>query len=108
MKYKILPHCAIVISGMYIVFFLIDRVNQPMAFINNDITKALLLILSGVSILNAVSLIHLDRARQRQRQQRRQEHGEAYPHPAAPRPRPDGGYHMRSNPQPEHWQRNQY
>ena len=30
---KLLCHTAIVISGMLIVFFLIDRVNKPMAFI---------------------------------------------------------------------------
>ena len=66
MKYKILPHCAIVLSGMYLVFYCIDRVNQPMAFIDNEITKALLLILSAVSVFNAISLIHVDRVRYRQ------------------------------------------
>lgn len=36
---RILPHVAIVISGMLIVFFLIDRVNKPMAFMTNEFHK---------------------------------------------------------------------
>lgn len=70
MRYKILPHCAIILSGMYFVFYCIDRVNEPMAFIDNGITKSLLLILGMISVLNAISLIHIDRARYRQRQLR--------------------------------------
>ena len=68
MQYKVLPHAAIVISIMYFVFFFIDKVNQPMAFINNDITKGLLFVLCVISILNAISLIRVDRRRERQRQ----------------------------------------
>ena len=70
MKYKLLPHAAIVISIMYFVFFFIDKVNQPMAFINNNITKGLLFVLCVISILNAISLIRIDRQRERQGQQR--------------------------------------
>ena len=65
MQYKVLPHAAIVISIMYFVFFFIDKVNQPMAFINNDITKGLLFVLCVISILNAISLIRVDRQRER-------------------------------------------
>ena len=66
---KLLPHAAIIISLMYFVFFGIDRVNSAMAFIDNDITKALLLALCVISIVNAVLLIRDDRARERRRQQ---------------------------------------
>ena len=45
---KILPHAAIILSMMYFVFFCIDRVNSAMAFINNDITKWLLVILGVI------------------------------------------------------------
>lgn len=48
MKYRVLrmtPHCAILISNMYIVFFLIDRVNTAMGFIDNGLTKGLLTIM---------------------------------------------------------------
>lgn len=58
---KALPHINIVISGMYLVFFIIDVQNSAMAFINNDITKVLLLILSVGSILSSVLLIWYQR-----------------------------------------------
>lgn len=68
MQYKLLPHSAIIISVMYFVFFFIDRVNAPMAFINNGITKGLLFVLCVISIINAISLIRIDRRRERQQQ----------------------------------------
>lgn len=45
-----LPHGAILIANMFIVFFLIDRVNTAMNFIDNGLTKGLLLAL-GVIVL---------------------------------------------------------
>lgn len=60
---KLLAHCAIVISGMYLVFFFIDRVNPAMAFINNNITKVLLFILALLAIFNAIQVIALERRR---------------------------------------------
>ena len=51
---KILPHVAIIISCMYFVFFFIDRVNPMMNFIDNDMTKFLLVALGVVAILNAI------------------------------------------------------
>ncbi len=53
----ILPHGAIILSLMMIVFYILDQFNDAMAFINNRITKSLLLILSLVSIINAINLI---------------------------------------------------
>lgn len=58
---KLLAHCAIIISGMYIVFFFIDRVNPAMGFIDNDITKPLLLALSLLAIINAIQVIAAER-----------------------------------------------
>ena len=66
---KLLPHAAIIISLMYFVFFMIDRVNSAMAFIDNDITKVLIFALGVISIWNALILIREDRARERKRQQ---------------------------------------
>ena len=68
---KILPHVSILLSNMYIVFFLIDRVNGAMAFINNDLTKWLLVIASVVSIANALMLIREERSRIRREEMRR-------------------------------------
>ena len=67
---KLLPHLAIVMSCMYAVFFGIDRVNSAMAFIENDITKWLLLMLCLISIANAVLVIIDDRERERRRRAR--------------------------------------
>lgn len=52
-----LAHAAIVLSGMLMVLLAIDRVNEAMMFIDNDITKALLWVLCIVSILNAARLL---------------------------------------------------
>ena len=66
---KLTPHAAIILSAMYLVFFAIDRVNRSMAFINNDITKWLLLILCGLSVYHAVLQIREDRQKERARQE---------------------------------------
>ena len=38
----VFDHAAIVLSGMLMVLLAIDRVNEAMMFIDNDITKTLL------------------------------------------------------------------
>ena len=53
----VLPHSAIIISLMMIVFYILDQFNDAMAFINNRITKGLLLALAIISILNAINVI---------------------------------------------------
>ena len=67
---KLLPHAAIILSLMYFVFFGIDRVNTAMDFINNDITKFLLVALGVIAVIDAMLLIHDDRRRERARQRR--------------------------------------
>lgn len=68
---KLLAHCAIIISGMYIVFFFIDRVNPAMGFIDNDITKPLLLALALISIINAIQVIAAERKKLKRRLRRK-------------------------------------
>lgn len=65
---KILPHAAIILSAMYFVFFGIDRVNTAMCFIDNEITKVLLVVLGVISIVNSCVIIRDDRVRERKRQ----------------------------------------
>ena len=67
---KLLPHATIIISAMYLVFFVIDRFNEPMAFVNNRMTKALLLVMCVISTVNAVALIQYDREKERKRQKK--------------------------------------
>ena len=62
---KLIPHCVIIVSAMYFVFFFIDRVNSAMAFINNGLTKGLLFALCVLAIYESVLLIRDDRRRER-------------------------------------------
>lgn len=70
--WKLAAHASIIISLMYFVFFFIDRVNSTMAFINNDITKALLFVLCALSIFNSIRLIVADRRTERRKIRARQ------------------------------------
>lgn len=63
----LLPHVCLILSLMMITFVITDRYNRAMAFINNDITKALLLILAVLVIVQSVLLIRTNRKRQWQK-----------------------------------------
>ena len=52
-----LPHITIVLSLMMLTFYITDRQNRAMAFINNDITKTLLAVMSVLVIIESVYLI---------------------------------------------------
>jgi len=67
---KMLAHCAIIISLMYVVFFCIDLVNPAMGFIDNNITKPLLLVLVIIAIINAIQIIAEERRKLRRRMRR--------------------------------------
>lgn len=64
---KILSHSAIILSLFYLTLFVIDKINNAMQFIENDITKALILVLAAVSTINAVFTIS-DERKKRKRQ----------------------------------------
>ena len=65
-------NAAVIISLMYLVFFGIDRVNTAMEFINNDITKWLLVILAVITIYNSVARMCLDKKLDRKRKMKEQ------------------------------------
>lgn len=67
---KLCAHCAIILSGMYIVFYCIDRVNPAMSFIDNGTTKLLLVILAALSVLNGIFVIAQERRNLRRRMRR--------------------------------------
>lgn len=48
---KSLPHIVLILSLMLLTFFVIDRLNESMAFLNNTITKYLLAILAALSLI---------------------------------------------------------
>ena len=58
---RLLPHAAIVMAGMLIVFFIIDRINKPMGFMTNEFHKQITFFLSVLSIGMAARLISLKR-----------------------------------------------
>ena len=67
----ILSHGAILICNMYIVFFLIDRVNTAMCFIDNGITKTLLAIMCVLSAIASISLIRARKKAEEARERRK-------------------------------------
>lgn len=68
---KLLPHAAIILSGMLIVFFCIDRVNKPMGFMTNEFHKIITFVLALLAIWFAVQLIALQRRAERAEYRRR-------------------------------------
>ncbi len=47
-----LPHAAIVLANMFVVFFVVDQINPTMNFIDNGLTKGLLLVMSALAVAN--------------------------------------------------------
>ena len=47
----LLPHLTIILSVMILTFFVIDRFNEAMAFLNNDITKILTALLALLALI---------------------------------------------------------
>lgn len=68
---RLLPHAAIVISGMLVVFFLIDRVNKPMAFMTNEFHKRIVFVLALMAIYLAARRISAQRRAERDAYRRR-------------------------------------
>lgn len=59
----LLPHASLILSLMMITFLITDKYNRAMAFINNDITKTLMLILAVLVIVQSVLMIRDSRRR---------------------------------------------
>lgn len=58
---KYTAHGAIILSLFYLTLYVIDRINRPMLFIENDITKALILVLAFASVVNSIVIISDER-----------------------------------------------
>ncbi len=54
---NILPHIIIILSGIFIVFLILDNYNPTMNFINNTISIKLFWIFCILSIVNSVFLV---------------------------------------------------
>ena len=77
---RLLPHAAILLCNMYVVLYLIDRVNPAMNFIDNGLTKGLLLAMSLIVLADVL----LPRPRPRRRAQAKRAAPEAPATPEAP------------------------
>jgi len=60
---RVIPHLCLVLSVMMLVLFVIDRVNEAMNFIGNDVFDILLLLFCLTAIPTAVYLIADNRRR---------------------------------------------
>lgn len=58
---KVLPHISIILAAMLTVFFVIDRFNSAMGFLDNDGAKILMFILCITSVANSIMLIAFQR-----------------------------------------------
>lgn len=83
---RIIPHATIVLCNMYVVFYLIDRVNPAMEFITNNITKFLILLMCILSTVNAALLIRDQRRRKKMTQPLRRPDHRCYDYDASRRP----------------------
>jgi len=77
--FSALPHINITLSIMMLTFFFIDRVNEYMAFINNDITKALLAVMSFCVIVSSILLIYYQRRAKRNSKKPKEQKSEPAP-----------------------------
>ena len=83
---KALPHVSIVLAGMLIVFFCIDRVNKPMAFMTNEFHKVITFILAILSLGYSIFIISYQRRMERQEYERRVRAAQARRQGQPPRP----------------------
>ncbi len=54
----LVPHVLIVLSVMMITFVITDYYNRSMAFVNNGITKGLMVVMSVLVIVESVYVIY--------------------------------------------------
>ena len=61
----VLPHATLILSLMMLTLFIIDRVNEAMAFLNNDLTKWVLAVFALLTAVLSVLTILRDERRHR-------------------------------------------
>ncbi|MBE6672639.1 MAG: hypothetical protein E7599_03850 [Ruminococcaceae bacterium] len=56
--FRLLPHLNFALAICFITFYIVDRFNRPMAFINNEISKGMLVAFAVSVILQSVHSIY--------------------------------------------------
>ena len=54
---NVLPHINIVLAVTLLTFFVVDRYNRAMSFIDNDITKWMLCVFCGTVLVEAIATV---------------------------------------------------
>lgn len=64
----LLSHLVLVLAAMMLTLFILDRFNEAMAFLNNDITKWLLACFAlAAGVLAAACIVRYEKERRRER-----------------------------------------
>lgn len=58
---RILPHITIILSAMFITFWILDKYNPMMNFITSDLSNVLLLVFCISSLITAILTVALER-----------------------------------------------
>lgn len=56
-----IPHITIILSVMFIIFWILDKYNPMMSFITSDLSNALLLVFCISSMITAIVAVVLER-----------------------------------------------
>ncbi len=51
---RLLPHITLILSLSLLTFFVIDLFNESMAFLNNALTKGILAVCAGLTVLLSI------------------------------------------------------
>jgi succinate dehydrogenase hydrophobic anchor subunit len=66
-------HGTIILAIMYAALLIADHYNPTMDFVNNNVTKALILILCLFAVYHAILTLSRERARVRRREEKKRE-----------------------------------
>lgn len=58
---RIIPHMTIILSAMFIVFWVLDILNPTMNFINRRLSNKLMIILLVSSMITAIANVYFER-----------------------------------------------
>jgi hypothetical protein len=58
---RVLPHITIILSAMFITFWILDQCNPMMNFIDSKISNVLLIVFCISSLITAIVMVALER-----------------------------------------------
>jgi hypothetical protein len=62
---RVLPHLSIVFAGLLLALFVVDYFNGSMGFLDGDVARIVIVLVSLTSIVDALALIALQRNAER-------------------------------------------